>query len=64
MAGMIVGLLVNLVGAVMQQTIIPEPWEFYTLVPATANLFTIIIVTYFTRNMNKATPLEDIYYEK
>lgn len=60
MAGMIVGLLVNLVGAVMQQTIIPEPWEFFTLVPALANLVTIIIVTYFTKDIDKPTPLEEM----
>ncbi len=61
LAGMFMGLLVNLVGAIVQGTIIPEPWEFYTLVPALLNLVTIIIVTYFTRNIDKPTPLEEVY---
>lgn len=61
LAGMFMGLLVNLVGAIVQRTIIPEPWEFFTLAPALANLVTIIIVTYFTRNIDKPTPLEAVY---
>ncbi len=61
LAGMIAGLLVNLVGAIAQQTVIPEPWEFYTLVPALVNLVMILVVSYFTKNMNQATPLEDLY---
>jgi len=63
LAGMFVGLAVNLVGSIIQGTIIPEPWEFYTLVPALANLVTIIVVTYFTKNIDKPTPLEEIYYK-
>lgn len=62
LAGMFVGLFVNLIGTIVQGTLIPEPWEFYTLAPAALNLFTIIVVTYFTRNKDKATPLEDMYY--
>lgn len=60
LAGMFVGLFVNLAGSIMQGTIIPEPWEFYTLVPAAANLVTIIIVSYFTRKIDIATPLKGI----
>ncbi len=52
LAGMFVGLSVNLVGAIMQKTIIPEPWEFFTLVPALSNLTAIVLVTYFTRNID------------
>ncbi len=61
LAGMFVGLAVNLVGCIIQGTVIPEPWEFFTLVPALANLVTIIIVTFFTRNIDKPTPLKEIY---
>ncbi len=57
-AGMIIGLLVNVIGAISQKTIIPEPWEFYTLVPAALNCVTILIVSYFTRNIDKPRPLE------
>jgi SSS family transporter len=63
LAGMFTGLLVNLIGAIVQRTIIPEPWEFFTIVPALLNLIVIIIVTYFTRNINRATPLDQIYIE-
>lgn len=63
LAGMFTGLLVNLIGAIVQRTIIPEPWEFFTIVPALLNLVVIIIVTYFTRNINRATPLDQIYIE-
>jgi SSS family transporter len=61
LAGMFMGLFVNVGGAIVQGTIIPEPWEFYTLVPALVNLITIIVVTYFTRNINQSTRIEDIY---
>jgi len=64
LAGMFVGLFINLLGAVWQGSIIPEPWEFFTLVPALANLITILVVTYFTKDKDKATPLEEIYYQK
>ncbi|MCT4688526.1 sodium:solute symporter family transporter [Vallitalea sp.] len=60
-AGMIGGLLVNLIGCISQLTIIPEPWEFYTLVPALINLILIIIVSYCTKNKNNARDLEEIY---
>ena len=63
LAGMFAGLFVNLIGALIQGTIIPEPWEFYTLVPALVNLLVIIIVTYFTRKIDKPTPLKEIYYK-
>lgn len=63
LAGMFTGLLVNLIGAIIQRTIIPEPWEFFTIVPALLNLIVILVVTYFTRNINQATPLDQIYLE-
>jgi Na+/proline symporter len=63
LAGMFTGLLVNLIGAIVQRTIIPEPWEFFTIVPALLNLIVIMIVTYFTRNINQATPLDQIYID-
>ncbi len=63
LAGMSVGFLVNLIGAIMQRTVVPEPWEFFTLVPAALNLVAIIIVSYLTRKVNKATPLESLYDE-
>lgn len=59
-SGMIVGFLVNVIGAISQQTVIPEPWEFYTFVPAIANCITIIIVSYLTRNIDKPRPFEEI----
>ena len=62
LAGMFAGLFVNLIGAIMQKSIIPEPWEFFTLVPASLNLVTIIIVTYFTRNIDKPIPLSEEFY--
>ncbi len=60
-AGMCGGVLVNVIGVVMEQSIMPEPWEFYTLVPALVNLFLILSVSYFTRHINKAVPLEELY---
>ncbi|MCT4597221.1 MAG: hypothetical protein N4A50_05010 [Vallitalea sp.] len=63
-AGMIGGLMVNVIGCISQLTIIPEPWEFYTLVPALINLILIIIVSYSTRHKNKARDLEEIYINK
>jgi SSS family transporter len=62
-AGMIGGLLVNIGGCISQLSIIPEPWEFYTLIPALVNLILIVTVSYMTRNKNAARPLEDIYLE-
>lgn len=62
-AGMIGGLGVNLFGVISQGSVIPEPWEFYTLVPAFVNLGLIVIVSYCTRNINKAVPLEELYIE-
>lgn len=63
-AGMVGGLLVNVIGCVSQLSVIPEPWEFYTIVPALVNYFLIVTVSYITRNKNKATPLETLYIEK
>jgi SSS family transporter len=59
-AGMLGGLLINVIGCISQLTIIPEPWEFFTLVPALVNLLLIILVSFCTRNKNKARSLEEI----
>lgn len=63
-AGMLGGLLINLVGCISQLSIIPEPWEFYTLVPALANFILIVSVSYITRGKREGKPLEDIYINK
>jgi Na+/proline symporter len=60
LAGMITGLLVNLVGAIAQQTVIPEPWEFYTFVPALANLAMIVLVSFLTRRIDPPRVLEGL----
>lgn len=62
-AGMMGGLVVNLAGVITQGSIIPEPWEFFTLVPAGVNLILIVIVSYCTRHKNKAFPIEEMYME-
>lgn len=48
-AGMLVGLLINVVGAILSKSIIPEPYTFYTIVPAAANFVTIYLVTYIIK---------------
>lgn len=60
-AGMLGGLAVNLVGVISQASVIPEPWEFFTLAPALVNMLLIIFVSTITRNKNHATPLENLY---
>ncbi len=60
-AGMLGGLTVNLTGVILEKSIIPEPWEFYTLVPAIVNLLLILIVSYITRQKNQGVPLENLY---
>ncbi len=62
-AGMLGGITVNVIGCISQQSIIPEPWEFFTLMPALINFLLIVTVSFFTRNRNKATPLESLYFE-
>ncbi len=61
MAGMSVGFLVNLIGAIAQRTVVPEPWEFFTLVPALTNLVVLLLVSHLTRHKDQATPLERLY---
>lgn len=61
-AGMAGGVLVNLVGCIYQQSIIPEPWEFFTLVPALVNLVLIVIVSALTRNRGETKSLESLYF--
>lgn len=60
-SGMIVGFLINVIGGIVQKTIIPEPTEFYTLVPALANLIVIIIVSYFTKESSNTKKIEELY---
>lgn len=59
-SGMVAGLLVNVIGAIIQGTIIPEPWEFFTFVPAILNFLTIVVVSYLTRKVDKPTALEEM----
>ncbi|OJF92545.1 hypothetical protein [Alkalibacterium sp. 20] len=61
MAGMLGGLLVNVLGGVIQGTIIPEPWEFFTLVPPLVNILLIVTVSLFTKKSDQSRPLDDIY---
>ncbi|SFC33216.1 transporter, SSS family [Alkalibacterium subtropicum] len=61
MAGMIGGLLVNVLGGIMQGTIIPEPWEFFTLVPPLVNILLIVVVSIITRKKDQSRPLEELY---
>lgn len=62
--GMLAGLLVNLVGSISQGSLIQEPAEFYTLVPALVNLLVIIVVSWLTKGKNKAVPLEKLYVKE
>ncbi|WP_027178476.1 hypothetical protein [Maridesulfovibrio bastinii] len=62
-SGMFGGMAVNLIGCLTQHSILPEPWEFYTLVPPLVNLTLIIIVSFLTRNRSKAAPLERLYID-
>jgi SSS family transporter len=59
-AGMLSGLLVNVIGCVAQGTILPEPWEFYTLVPALVSFIMIVLVSKLTKNKSKPVPLEEL----
>lgn len=47
-AGMVTGFIINIYGCLSQQTILPTPWEFYTLVPALMNFIVIILVSRLT----------------
>ena len=60
LTGMLAGLLINLVGCIINKSVIPEPWEFYTLVPAIINLLCIVIVSHFTKKGPEQTPLSEI----
>lgn len=62
-AGMVGGMLVNMVGCLWQGSMIPEPWEFFTLVPAMVNFVLIIVVSFSTRGHGKAAPLESLYFK-
>lgn len=63
-AGMLGGLLVNVIGGAMQGAIIPEPWEFFTLVPPLVNITLIVLVSFFTKKSDQSKPLEDLYFTK
>ena len=60
-AGMVGGMLVNLIGCIYQHSIIPEPWEFFTLAPALVNLVLIAVVSLSTRGRGRANALENLY---
>lgn len=62
-AGMLGGLGVNMIGVIYQASVIPEPWEFFTLVPALVNMLLIIFISAITRNKNHARPLENLYID-
>ncbi len=61
-AGMLTGISINLVGSIIEKSVIPEPWEFYTLVPAIANMIVILVVSIFTKNKGKGRPLSELYF--
>lgn len=60
-SGMLGGLFVNVYGVVSQQSIIPEPWEFFTLVPPLTNLILILVVSFFTKKISQSVPLDRLY---
>jgi Na+/proline symporter len=60
-SGMIVGFSINAFGCIIQGSVIPEPWEFFTLIPALANMLVILTVSYITRNKQKVVPIELLY---
>jgi len=62
-AGMLGGMVVNVIGCLSQQSIIPKPWEFYTLAPALINLALIVSVSLLTRRRSQAYPLESLYFD-
>ncbi len=64
MSGMLVGFGIHAVGVITQGTFLPEPWEFFTLVPPLANCLTIIIVSRLTRGKSTPGSLEEIYLQK
>lgn len=51
--GMSVALFINVIGCILNKSIIPEPYTFYTLVPAIANFTTIYLVTYIIKNKRR-----------
>ncbi|WP_187170454.1 sodium:solute symporter family transporter [Salidesulfovibrio onnuriiensis] len=61
-AGMVGGVLVNLAGCLWQGSIIPEPWEFFTLVPPLVNLALIVVVSALTRERARTESLESLYF--
>ncbi len=60
-AGIATGIGINLIGSFIEKTVIPEPWEFYTLVPALTNMLVILIVSHFTTNNKQGRPLSELY---
>ncbi len=60
-AGMLTGVGINLLGSIVKRSVIPEPWEFYTLVPALANMIVILVVSHFTQNKSQGRPLSELY---
>lgn len=60
-AGMLGGFLVNMIGVIGQLSVIPKPWQFFTLVPALINLILIIFVSYLTRHKSSSVSLDKLY---
>lgn len=60
-AGMLSGLVVNVIGGITQQSVIPSPWEFFTLVPPLVNLFFIVVVSYFTKAADQSKTYNEIF---
>jgi len=63
-AGMLTGVGINLIGSIIEKSVIPEPWEFYTLVPAFANMVVILVVSCFTQNKGEGRPLAELYLKE
>lgn len=51
--GMIVAILINVIGCIINKSVIPEPYTFYALVPAIANVLTIYLVSFIIKNFKK-----------
>ncbi|MBK5253248.1 MAG: hypothetical protein JJE03_02050 [Peptostreptococcaceae bacterium] len=60
-AGMIVGFSINAIGCILQASVIPEPWEFFTLIPALANMLAILTISYITKSKQNVVPIELLY---
>ncbi len=59
-AGMLTGLTVNILGSLSSQSIIPNNYTFYTLVPAILNLFMVVVVSLYTKNNDSSLTVEEL----